>query len=72
LIPAAAALRTGVLDDAVAAARTGTDETADILARRGRSSYLGDRVLGVVDPGAEAVVIWLEAIRSAVEVPVSQ
>jgi len=71
LIPAAAALRTGVLDDAVAAARAGTDETAEIVARRGRSSYLGDRVLGVVDPGAEAVVIWLEAIRSAIEVPVS-
>ncbi|MGC4940579.1 dihydroxyacetone kinase family protein [Kribbella sp. DT2] len=62
LVPAAAALRTGVLAEAVAAARKGTDETAGILARRGRSSYLGDRALGTVDPGAEAVVIWLNAL----------
>jgi dihydroxyacetone kinase len=62
LIPAAAALRTGVLADAVAAARKGTDETATIQARRGRSSYLGERALGIVDPGAEAVVIWLTAL----------
>lgn len=68
LIPAAAALRTGVLVDAVAAARKGTDETAGILARRGRSSYLGDRALGTVDPGAEAVVIWLDAIAASTEV----
>ncbi|MEV4264208.1 dihydroxyacetone kinase family protein [Kribbella sp. NPDC049584] len=67
LIPAAAALRRGALADAVAAARVGTEETADILALRGRSSYLGDRVLGVVDPGARAVVIQLEAIHSALE-----
>ncbi|GAB2595787.1 dihydroxyacetone kinase family protein [Kribbella endophytica] len=62
LVPAAVALRTGVLAEAVAAARKGTDETAGILARRGRSSYLGDRALGTVDPGAEAVVLWLEAL----------
>ncbi|WP_020385510.1 dihydroxyacetone kinase family protein [Kribbella catacumbae] len=64
LLPAAAQLRTGVLADAVAAARKGTDETAGILARRGRSSYLGERALGTVDPGAEAVVIWLDAIAT--------
>ncbi|MEV6417424.1 dihydroxyacetone kinase family protein [Kribbella sp. NPDC051718] len=64
LIPAAAALRTGVLADAVVAARNGTDRTADIQARRGRSSYLGDRALGTVDPGAEAVVIWLDALAT--------
>jgi dihydroxyacetone kinase len=32
--------------------------------RQGRSSYLGDRVLGHPDPGAKAVSIWL---RAAVE-----
>jgi dihydroxyacetone kinase len=73
LHPAAATLHAGVqegtgvdaaLAAAVSAARKATDDTAGILARRGRSSYLGDRALGVVDPGAEAVVIWLEAIRA--------
>lgn len=77
LHPAAKALRTAVqagtgVDAALAiarnAARKATDETAGILARRGRSSYLGDRALGVVDPGAEAVVIWLEAIRTGLAV----
>ena len=72
LIPAAAALRSGALADALAAARVGTEETADILALRGRSSYLGDRVLGVVDPGARAVVIQLEAIHSALEASAAQ
>ncbi|WP_281388892.1 dihydroxyacetone kinase subunit DhaK [Kribbella qitaiheensis] len=70
LIPAVAALRTGALGEAVAAARKGTDETAGIMARRGRSSYLGDRALGTVDPGAEAVVIWLEALADVLT-PVS-
>ena len=28
--------------------------------RRGRSSYLGQRVIGLPDPGAEAVGIWLQ------------
>ncbi|WP_371405500.1 dihydroxyacetone kinase family protein [Kribbella sp. NBC_00662] len=67
LIPAAAALRSGQLADAVTAARAGTEQTAGIVAVRGRSSYLGDRVLGVVDPGAQAVVLQLEAIRTALE-----
>jgi dihydroxyacetone kinase len=31
-------------------------------ARLGRSSYLGDRVLGHPDPGARAVAIWLRAV----------
>ncbi|MFG1905902.1 dihydroxyacetone kinase family protein [Kribbella sp. NPDC048928] len=69
LVPAATALRTGRLADALAAARVGTESTADIQAARGRSSYLGDRVLGVVDPGARAVVLQLEAIRAALEAP---
>jgi dihydroxyacetone kinase len=33
--------------------------------RLGRSSYLGDRVLGHPDPGAQAVAIWLRAASEA-------
>ncbi|WP_213002167.1 dihydroxyacetone kinase subunit DhaL [Winogradskya consettensis] len=66
LSPAAEALATGgTLAAAITAARTGTDHTATITARLGRSSYLGDRVLGHPDPGAYAVVLWLEAISAA-------
>lgn len=47
------------------AARKGAEATADMMAHRGRSSYLGDCVLGHVDPGAEAVALWLNAARNA-------
>jgi hypothetical protein len=35
--------------------------------RRGRSSYLGDRVLGHPDPGAVAAFAWLRALLPAPE-----
>jgi len=64
LRPAADALaRVGTLGAAVAAAQRGTAATASMLPRLGRSSYLGDRVLGHVDPGAHAVALWLAAVR---------
>jgi triose/dihydroxyacetone kinase / FAD-AMP lyase (cyclizing) len=47
---------------AVDAATAGTATTTNIRARLGRSSYLGDRVLGHPDPGAQAVALWLGAI----------
>jgi dihydroxyacetone kinase len=47
---------------AVEAAEQGADATAQMIARRGRSSYLGERVRGHVDPGAAAVAIWLRAV----------
>jgi hypothetical protein len=46
---------------AVRAAKEGAQATRHIVARRGRSSYLGDRALGHPDPGAVAVGVWLEA-----------
>jgi len=33
-----------------------------MLPQLGRSSYLGERVLGVPDPGAVAVAIWLRGL----------
>ena len=33
--------------------------------RLGRSSYLGDRVLGYPDPGAKAIAVWLSAASEA-------
>ena len=50
---------------AVRAAQDGTAATATVTARLGRSSYLGDRVLGHPDPGAEAVAVWLAAVLAA-------
>jgi dihydroxyacetone kinase len=51
----------GTLAAAVKAAEDGAAATAGMKPRLGRSSYLGDRVLGHPDPGASAVVIWLRA-----------
>jgi dihydroxyacetone kinase len=51
------------LQATVDAASEGTAQTASMHPRRGRSSYVGDRALGHVDPGAHAVVLWLAAIR---------
>ncbi len=42
---------------AVMAAERGAGKTAQVSARRGRSSYLGERIIGTPDPGAIAVAI---------------
>lgn len=54
-----------VLLAAVEAAERGAEDTAQMKPRLGRSSYLGDRVLGHPDPGARAVALWLRAIANA-------
>lgn len=75
LMPAAAALRAALEAgespaDAVAAAadaaRSGADATADMEARKGRASYLGERSIGHQDPSANSVAIMLAALRRAV------
>lgn len=71
LAPAADAYRSSLgggaswpeaLAAAADAAAAGAAATAGIRARLGRSSYLGDRVIGHPDPGAQAVALWLSAI----------
>jgi dihydroxyacetone kinase len=75
MVPAADALKTALLSGldletslkrSVVAAQEGTEATATMSPRRGRSSYLGDRVAGKPDPGAEAVAIWLAAVTNTV------
>jgi dihydroxyacetone kinase len=50
---------------AVAAAEHGADATAQMKPVLGRSSYLGERVLGHADPGAKAISVWLRAACAA-------
>jgi len=54
-----------ILMPAVEAAESGANATAQMKPRMGRSSYLGERVLGHPDPGAKAVAIWLRAASEA-------
>lgn len=62
LVPAQQAWPLGP-DAVVAAARAGAEGTTAGVARRGRASYLGERGQGHPDPGAVAVVHWMEAVR---------
>ena len=57
------------LADASAAAFTsaqaGRDDTEDLVARKGRASYLGERSAGHLDPGATSTVYLFQALAGA-------
>lgn len=72
LVPATDALQASndasvstALSAAARAAQVGTDATADLVAARGRASYVGERAIGVVDPGALAVAWFFGAAEGA-------
>ncbi len=54
------------VSEAVLAAEKGAEATRSMIARRGRSSYLGERAKGQPDPGAMAAVVWLKAIGTQI------
>jgi dihydroxyacetone kinase-like protein len=53
------------LAGAAAAARAGAEASAELVARRGRASYVGELARGVRDPGAVAIALFFEAAPSA-------
>lgn len=59
-VPDASAVQRSAV--AARAARTGADSTAGLKPNLGRSSYLGERGVGVPDPGAVAVALQFEAL----------
>lgn len=67
MLPAAAAMTGHDLDAdlaaAASAARTGAASTEGLRARRGRSSYVGDVAVGVLDPGAVTVALFFESAQ---------
>ncbi|KPY45361.1 dihydroxyacetone kinase subunit DhaL [Pseudomonas syringae] len=73
LIPAADFLATanGALPTVAAgvaeAAENGSEQTRSMLPMKGRSSYIGQRALGHVDPGAYAVTVWMKAIADTIK-----
>ena len=71
LVPVCEALRDGVtqalalaqlLDDLSAAAGRGLESTRALRARRGRASYLGERSVGHLDPGARSSQLIVEIV----------
>ncbi|WP_026887658.1 dihydroxyacetone kinase subunit DhaL [Clostridium beijerinckii] len=55
----------GILKSAKEAAYKGVDHTKEIIAKKGRASYLGERSLGHQDAGATSSAIILETIYEA-------
>ena len=75
LTPAAAAMASALRSGAsagnaaraaVGAAGTGRDTTRDMIAQRGRASYLGERARGHLDPGAVSSFLLIEALEAAI------
>lgn len=69
LVPAAQALAAGAMPAgvpaAVEAARIGCESTRAMIAQRGRASYLGERAVGHLDPGAVSSRLLIEALAAA-------
>jgi dihydroxyacetone kinase-like protein len=55
---------TEATDAAVEACRAGVKATIDMQSKVSRASWLGERSIGVQDPGATAVLFILEAVRN--------
>lgn len=72
LLPAVEAARgavaegvAGVLAAAADAADRGAESTVDMVPRKGRASYLGERAVGHMDPGARSTALVLRALAEA-------
>lgn len=74
LIPAVSAAETAagdggdiaaVLTAAADAADRGAESTVDLVPRKGRASYLGERAVGHLDPGARSSALLLRAFAEA-------
>ncbi|MDR3225103.1 MAG: dihydroxyacetone kinase subunit L [Clostridiales Family XIII bacterium] len=51
------------LDAALDAAQKGSDSTIDLIAKKGRASYLGERSIGHRDAGSYGIVVIAQAAR---------
>lgn len=49
------------------AAEEGVEATKDLVARKGRASYLGERAVGYQDPGATSTYLLLDAAARTLE-----
>jgi dihydroxyacetone kinase-like protein len=70
--PAVRAFRTHLAEGVSAASRAafeaaaaGRDATSELVARKGRASYLGERSVGHIDPGAASTALLFEALAEA-------
>jgi dihydroxyacetone kinase-like protein len=75
-LPAIAALKNAVISNhdlptaiqaGVTAAQQGRDSTIPLRAKKGRASYLGERSIGHLDPGAASTALLWQALHRAVQ-----
>lgn len=75
LAPAVAQLKASTASadfhEVVFAALEGAKGTSELLARRGRSSYVGARAIGVADPGAVGIALLFVAMSDALDADTS-
>lgn len=50
-----------IFEKAVAAAKEGSENTINLIAKKGRASYLGERSIGFKDPGSVIICIAFES-----------
>ena len=69
LFPVAETLEAGAMEAAAVAraAHAAAEATIPVKAVRGRASFLGDRSIGHMDPGARSSALLIEAIASVLE-----
>ena len=81
LVPVLAALSEGVandvplaplLDQVRQAARGGLEASRPLLATKGRASFLGERSIGHLDPGAQSSYLLVDAVCNVIEKGVTQ
>lgn len=53
------------LQEAAVVARTSADATKEMLAKRGRAAYTGERSIGTLDAGAVAIAVLFESLSEA-------
>jgi dihydroxyacetone kinase-like protein len=69
LIPVAEQLEAGIVDMShlIGAAHAAAEATIPVKAVRGRASFLGDRSIGHMDPGARSSALLIEAVGAVLE-----
>ena len=55
------------IDQMIEAAKAGMESTKDLVAKKGRSSRLGERSRGTIDAGAESCYIILRALGESLK-----
>ena len=61
-----------LLDQVRQAARGGLEASRPLLATKGRASFLGERSIGHLDPGAQSSYLLVDAVCNVIEKGVTQ